>query len=174
MNAYFDEKGMTKDKGYKVWTAESAARAAENYFVSFLVKLPASYTDKNGDKIINETSDVSDLARMMIDNSYSEQFNSFLDSFDVNLTEVCNIGSSHLTYRIEGNGEEQVHRRYLQIDAYAMSSYRYTKDEANDMYADALNYIQLNPQFAGFVLESCFSSGSGSSYKDINVLEVVV
>lgn len=154
MNAYFDEKGMTKDKGYKVWTAESAARAAENYFVSFLVKLPASYTDKNGDKIINETSDVSDLARMMIDNSYSEQFNSFLDSFDVNLTEVCNIGSSHLTYRIEGNGEEQVHRRYLQIDAYAMSSYRYTKDEANDMYADALNYIQLNPQFAGFVLES--------------------
>ncbi|MCR4638787.1 dockerin type I repeat-containing protein [Ruminococcus sp.] len=152
--AYFAERGMTEEKGYRVWTKESAARTAENYFVSFLVKLPASFTDKNGNNIINETADVTDLPKMMTDNSYIQQFNSFLSSFDVNLTEVCNIGSSHLAYRTEGTGEEKLHRRYLQIDAYAMSSYLYTKDEADEMYADALNYIQLNPQFAGFVLES--------------------
>ena len=152
--AYFAEKGLTEEKGYRIWTAETAARAAENYFVSFLVKLPASYTDSKGNEIINETADVNDLSRMMTDNSFAEQHDSFFRDLNINLPGLCNIGNAHFNYRSEGPDDAKLHRRYISIDVNPKVSVHCTKEEAAEMYADALNYIQLSPQFAGFDLGS--------------------
>lgn len=153
LQAFFSEKNMTEEKGFKAWTKETAPRALDNYFLTFLVKLPASFTDKNGNEIINETADIKELSRMAEDNSFDEQLNSFLGSLDVNICDQFAL-SGHFIYRSEGSGDAKVYRRYIVFSVNGTVGSKFTRDEANQMLASALNYIQFSPQFAGFEYES--------------------
>ena len=153
LKAFFSDKGMTEEKGFRAWTMETAPKALDNYFLTFLVKLPASLTDKNGNAIINETTDIKELSKMADDNSFDEQFNNFLGSFAVNICDQFAL-SGHFIYRSEGSGDAKVYRRYIVISVNGTVGRKFTRDEANQMLASALNYIQFSPQFAGFVYES--------------------
>ena len=153
LQAFFSAKNMTEEKGFKAWTKETAPKALDNYFLTFLVKLPASFTDKNGNTVINETADIKELSKMADDNSFDEQLNSFLGSLDVNICDQFAL-SGHFIYRSEGSGDAKVYRRYIAFSVNGTVGSKFTRDEANQMLASALNYIQFSPQFAGFEYES--------------------
>ena len=153
IKALFNEKGMTEEKGYRAWTKETASKALDNYFLTFLVKLPASFTDSKGNTIINETTDIKELSKMADDNSFEEQSTNFLLSFKVNITSQFAI-SGHFVYRSESSGDEKVYRRYIVFNVNRMAGRSFTRDETNQMLAGALNYIQFRPQFAGFEYDS--------------------
>ncbi|WP_303837861.1 dockerin type I repeat-containing protein, partial [Ruminococcus flavefaciens] len=148
LKAFFNEKGMTEEKGYRVWTKETALKALDNYFLTFLVALPASFTDKSGNTIINETTDKNDLSKMANDNSFGEQLSSFLGNFKVNINNQISL-SSHFVYRSEDNDGTKVYRRYIIFNVYGS----WARDTENQLLAGALNYIQFSPQFAGFEYE---------------------
>ena len=153
LTALFTEKGMTEEKGYKAWTKETAPKALENYYLKFLVKLPASFTDSKGNTIINETSDAKELSKMADDNSFDEQLHNFLGSFNVDITSQFAM-TGHFEYRSEGSGDAKVYRRYIVMSANGTVGNAFTRDEAYQMLAGTLNFIQFSPQFAGFEYES--------------------
>ena len=153
LKAFFSEKGMTEEKGFRAWTMETAPKALDNYYLTFLVKLSASLNDKNGNAIINETTDIKELSKMADDNSFDEQFNNFLGSFVIDICDQFAL-SGHFIYRSEDSGDAKVYRRYIVISVNGTVGRKFTRDEANQMLASTLNYIQFSPQFAGFVYES--------------------
>ncbi|WP_294413920.1 dockerin type I repeat-containing protein [uncultured Ruminococcus sp.] len=155
MKAYFAENDMTERRGYRVWTAESAAKAAENYHLSFLVDLPPEFTDSKGNVIINEVVGSNDVSKMLsTDGRFEEQFEVFLRSLVGNTGSLFNMGNSHFYYINEDTDAVKYHKRYIKVSANPISGSRYTKEEAADMFADALNLVQLSPKFAGFEYDS--------------------
>ena len=141
LKVMFAGKGMTEGKGYRVWTAESASKTIDNYYLSFLIKIPENAANN--------------LSNMQENDEFVQKFSNYLQSIDADICSLCAL-DGHYCYINEGENTIQ----YIQIEINGRVGSMFTHDEANKMLAAALNYIQFNEYFVGFEYDSRIPSYS--------------
>ena len=149
LNAIFAGKSMTEDKGYRVWTAESASKALDNYYISFLVNIP------------EETA--NNLSNTHEEDEFVQKLSIYLQGLD---TDICSLCALDGHYRYINEGEKTA--QYIQIEINGRVGSKFTRDEANKKLAAALNYVQFDEQFAGFEYDSripCYGADDKGTLK---------
>jgi hypothetical protein len=146
LNKLFESKGMTMDKGFKVFSPDNTVQA---YSVCIS---PKTYMQSvKGDELITEVKDANDIYKLFTDGDVIWNINKIYSSLGISpeLFEIkANVSVTHAT------GSEEtgiVYRNYCRCFLTPITT---DKETYNTLLAAALNYVQLNPDFVGIFFEA--------------------
>lgn len=148
LRALYDEKGLTEEKGYSLWTAEKVGLALKNdrYFTVTLRPEP-EFTASDGTVVINASGNYK---YVLEGDDYSREQTDFLiDSLGLPQDNNIRISASNGRIR-DGVNEQFKVRRYF---VFRLDSSAEDMDTRNEFMAAALNYIRLSPYFDSLKLE---------------------
>ena len=168
LKALFDKKGLTEDKGYGVWTKEKVAAVLKDHTITLSLKPDARFITKDGTEVLNEVSSVEEFLKY---DEYNITQANYLDfATELPRDEIFLLFiNTELRTEVNEKGE-YIYRRYFKYRFGSMFN-----DEATQIkkITTALNYLQLNPYFDGFELNTDAAyGGTEASTVKARVLDI--
>ncbi len=169
LKALFAKKGLTEDKGYGVWTKEEVAAVLKDNTITVSLKPDARYVTKDGIEVLNETSSIEEFLKYDEYNIVQANYLDFATKLPRDEIFLLFI-NSELRTEVNEKGE-YIYRRYFK---YRFGSMYSDEETQIKKITTAMNYLQLNPYFDGFELntDAAYGGTSASTVKarvlDIN------